>query len=383
MRRAALLAVLALLVGAAGAGGQSTPRLYVSVPLTGPLAPETKSMVKAIELAVADSGVGMDLVVLDDATKAAGGWDPAKVAANARRAAVDERAIAYIGEYNSGATAISLPLLNEAEILQVSPSNTYTGLTRPEAESPGEPEKYYPTGIRTFGRTAAGDHLMAAALAKAVAEDGRKRLFMIDDNEHYGDGIADMVRRRVKVRVVGASAYDVRARRFPALVRKIRRAKPDAILLGAITQNRAARVWRAMHRAAPRARLYGPDGLTGTRFPRSTRRLTHLMLPTLPQRQWLPAGRSFAERFAARFGQTARSSDLTAYEAARVILDGYAAGARDRRAVADAFFNTKDRESVFGRYSVDTNGDPTTARFGLYGVSRRGYLRFGRVVTVP
>ena len=66
-----------------------------------------------------------------------------------------------------------------------------------------------------------------------------------------------------------------------------------------------------------------------------------------------------------------------------MILDAYAAGARDRAALANAFFNTRDRDSILGRYSIDANGDPTTARYGIYGVSKRGRLTFDRAVTVP
>ena len=293
-RLAVALAVVGLAAAGGDASGQSTPHLYVSLPLTGALKPETQSMVKAIELAVADSGVGIDVVVLDDAGES--GWTPEKTAANARRAAQDPAAIAYIGEYNSGATAVSLPILNEAGILQVSPVNAYVGLTRTEAAQDGEPDKYYPSGIRTYGRVAPADHLQAAALAKAIGEDGRKRLFVADDAEIYGDGIADMVVTRTSAKVVGDTAIDPRARRFRGLIRKIGKARPDAILFGGIARNRTARLWRAFHRAAPKARLYGPDGLVGTRFPRTTRRRTTITLAALPQRRWLPAAQSFAER---------------------------------------------------------------------------------------
>jgi len=64
---------------------------------------------------------------------------------NARRAAADSSAIGYIGEFNSGASAISMPILSEAGIPQISPSNTYVGLTRSgSGAAPGEPDKYDP-----------------------------------------------------------------------------------------------------------------------------------------------------------------------------------------------------------------------------------------------
>jgi branched-chain amino acid transport system substrate-binding protein len=104
----------------------------------------------------------------------------------------DPSAIAYLGEFNSAASAISIPILNESGILEVSPANTYVGLTRKEAAQPGEPQKYYPTGIRTYGRVSPADHLQAAALAALLQQEGAKRAFRVDDREVYGVGIADI-----------------------------------------------------------------------------------------------------------------------------------------------------------------------------------------------
>jgi branched-chain amino acid transport system substrate-binding protein len=387
MRRLALAAaVLVLLAGVGEAGGQAQQRVYVSLPLTGVQAADSRSMVKAIRLAVEEAGSPVELVVLDDATKAAGKWDPAQVAANARRAAADRAAIAYIGEFNSGASAISIPLLNEAGILQVSPSNAYTGLTRSEGAEPGDPDRYYPTGTRTFGRVAGADHLQAAALAGALEHDGAKRLFLVDDRESYGAGIVKMLRRRTDVRIVGSLAMDSKARHYRGIGRRARRARADAIVFGGIADNNAARLWRDLHRAVPRARLYGPDGLGLDAFtraiPRTARRLTHITLTTLPLRAWTPAGRAFAERFRARYGTAPRPWDAAAYEAADAVLDAVATGGGDRRRTVDALFNAP-RDGTLGAYAFDANGDPTTARFGLYGVSRRGRLAFERVVTAP
>ena len=104
---------------------------------------------------------------LDDSTAQAGAWDPGKTAQNARKVAGDKNAIGYIGEFNSGATEVSLPILNQAGIPQVSPANTYVGLTTNEPGSaPGEPQKYYPTGKRTYLRIVPRDTIQAAALLR-------------------------------------------------------------------------------------------------------------------------------------------------------------------------------------------------------------------------
>ena len=58
---------------------------------------------------------------LDDSTAAAGNWDPGQTSTNARKAAQDKSTVAYIGEFNSGASAVSIPILNQAGIAQISP----------------------------------------------------------------------------------------------------------------------------------------------------------------------------------------------------------------------------------------------------------------------
>ncbi len=142
--------------------------IYSSLPLQGDSRPQSTDVVNGEKLALEEAGgkVGKYKIKyksLDDSTAAAGKWEPGQTSADARKAAQDQSTIVYLGEFNSGASAISIPILNEAGILQVSPSNTYVGLTRSEGADKGEPDKYYPSGKRTFGRVVPADHIQAAA----------------------------------------------------------------------------------------------------------------------------------------------------------------------------------------------------------------------------
>jgi branched-chain amino acid transport system substrate-binding protein len=126
---AALLAML--LLAACQGGGQQKAWLYVSLPLHGP-SPNTISMGdsirRGVELAFEEVGnqVGntqIELQVLDDGNET-GQWRSDKESENAQKVVADEQAVAYIGPYNSGAAMVSIPILNRAGMLQISPSAT-------------------------------------------------------------------------------------------------------------------------------------------------------------------------------------------------------------------------------------------------------------------
>ena len=81
----------------------------------------------------------IDYEDMDDATAATGEWTPELKEANARKAANDPDVMVYIGPYNSGAAKDSMPILNRAGLLMISPANTAVGLTKPGLGEPGEP----------------------------------------------------------------------------------------------------------------------------------------------------------------------------------------------------------------------------------------------------
>lgn len=161
MRRICAAALLALgiasLAGCGGSGpsGSETLTIYVSAPLSGERADDGRAVVEGAERALAEAGgkvgeIKIRAVYLDD-TGGAARWDPVATADNARTAAEDSSTIAYIGDVDNGATRTSLPLTNQAEILQVSPGSPAVDLTR-EVSSRLDPDLYRPTGEQTFVR---------------------------------------------------------------------------------------------------------------------------------------------------------------------------------------------------------------------------------------
>src|SRR6476469_5935555 len=218
-----------------GSSGSKNLTIYSSLPLQGDNRAQSESVVNGEKMALEEAGgkagdYTIKYVSLDDATAATGKWEPGAVSSNARKAAQDNSTIAYLGEFNSGASAISIPSINEAGILQSSPSNTYVGLTRSEGADKGEPYKYYPSGKRTYGRVVPADHIQAAAQIAYQKAQSCTKVYILNDKEVYGAGIAKQVVNLAKaqgIKVVANEGIDTKAANFRSLATKMKGSGAD------------------------------------------------------------------------------------------------------------------------------------------------------------
>src|SRR4051812_49449629 len=250
--------------GGGGGGGRTTLTIYSSLPLQGDSRPQSQSVVNGEKLALEEAGgkVGNFKITyksLDDATAAAGKWEPGQTSADARKAAQDPSTIVYLGEFNSGASAISLPITNEAGIMQISPSNTYVGLTRSEGADKGEPDKYYPSGKKTFGRVVPADHIQAAAQVAYQKGEGCTKTYILNDKEVYGTGIAKQVASIAKgqgLQVLANDGIDTKAANFRTLATKIKSAGADCVFYGGIAQNKGVQLFTDVHAGNPTVKLF-------------------------------------------------------------------------------------------------------------------------------
>jgi branched-chain amino acid transport system substrate-binding protein len=383
--------------GGGGGGadsGRTTLTIYSSLPLQGDSRPQSESVVNGEKLALEEAGgkVGQFKITyksLDDATAAAGKWEAGQTSANARKAAQDQSTIVYLGEFNSGATAISLPITNEAGILQISPSNTYVGLTRAEGADKGEPDKYYPSGKRTYGRVVPADHIQAAAQVAYQKGEGCTKLYVLNDKEVYGKGIADQVASIAKqqgLQVLGNDGIDTKAANFRTVATKIKSAGADCMFFGGITQNKGVQVFSDVHAANPDAKLFGPDGVAESPFTSkistAVQKMTYVTNPTLDPKLYPASAQQFFDKYQSKYGKDPEPYAIYGYEAMKVALlaiQNAGDKGNDRQAVIDAFYKIKDRDSVLGKYSIDENGDTTLSDYGA-NVVEDGKLVFNKVL---
>lgn len=360
--------------------GASQLTVYSSLPLQGAFALQSRSIVNAEKLALSQAGgrVGpftVKYVALDDSKGDTGRWDPGTVMSNARRAVEDRTAIAYLGEADSGASAVAIPVLNEAGILTVSPASTYPGLTTATDADKGEPEKYYPSGIRTFARVVPVDSHQARLQARLLQDAGCRRLYVISDRDVYGRGIASAVAREADAKgidVVGETALLKDQKDFADVAKQVADDDADCVFTGITAADGAVALYAAVARAVPAARLFGPDALATPAFaaglPPAAARRTTLTSLSLGAAARSPQARAFARAYRERYGRDPEPYAIYGYAAMKAVLAAIAdAGNRANRRpdVVRAFFAQRARDSVLGRYSVSRTGDISLARYAV------------------
>jgi branched-chain amino acid transport system substrate-binding protein len=386
--------------GGGGEAGGDTLNIYSSLPLQGASRPQTTAMVEGIRLALEEAGgkagdYRIKYTSLDDSTAQAGTWTPEQASANARRVAQDDSAIAYIGEFNSGASAISIPILNEVPIAQVSPANTAVGLTsdEPGAEE-GEPEKYYPTGNRHYLRIVPKDTIQGAALASLMNKDGCQNAYILNDKEVYGAGLARNIEtsaKEVGLEVLANEGIDPKAPNFRSQAASMRSEGADCFVFSGITANGAVQLFKDVNAAMPDINLYGPDGVAESGFsdpaeggiPANVQAKTKVTVATLAPDEYPPEGRQFFQQFEKKYGDPNPDPyAIYGYEAMDLIIDTckeLGQDCSDRQAMIDALFQTKGRKSVLGTYDIDENGDTTLTDYGVYGIEG-GELTFEETI---
>jgi branched-chain amino acid transport system substrate-binding protein len=375
--------------GGGAAEGGGTLNVYSSLPLQGAQRLQTTALVDGIKLALQQhqnkaGGYTIKYTSLDDSTAQLGTWAPEATSANARRVAQDDRAIAYIGEFNSGASAISIPILNEVPIAQVSPANTAVGLTSDEpGADEGEPDKYYPTGERHYLRVVPKDTIQGAALATLMKEDGCTAVAILNDKEVYGAGLARNIEASAKeqgIEVTGNEGIDPKAPNYRSQAAAIKSDGADCFVFSGVTPNNAVQLYKDVSAAIPDAKLYGPDGVSNPEFydpaeggiPPEIQAKTKISVATLDPKEYPPEGQKFFEDFSAEYGvENPDVYSIYGYEAMDLVLDTcdeLGDQCSDKQAMIDALFQTKGRQSVLGTYDIDENGDTTITDYGIYSI---------------
>ena len=361
-------------------------KIYASWPMQGSMIPEGKAMLNAAQMALDEAkgqvaGYKIDMVFLDDASPTTGSWDGTIEANNALKAIADNQALVYFGTYNSGAAKVSMPLTNEAGMAMITPANSYPGLTK-SGYGPGEPGIYRPTGKVNYFRTFGADDFQGASGAAWAKCLGFKKVYILDDRQLYGKGIADVFDKSAKKIGLNVAAHDgIESVNidFRAVLTKVRASGADLVYFGGLVDSGGPQILQQMDAlgmfkagvkmlsddamytdAVPQA--VSPDTINGNLY-------VTFASPALDK---LPTdvGKNFYKNYKTKYGTDPIGWSIYAYNGMLVILDSIKRAApklntatdvkAKRAAVLDAMRATKDLNGVSGKITFDANGDPTT-----------------------
>jgi len=352
------------------------------LPLQGSGRTQTQQMTRAIKFIFAQHGwkAGKFTIAYqscDDSTAQAGKWDSGKASANANAYAQNSSVVGVIGTFNSGAAEIEIPILNRAPngpIAMVSPANTYVGLTHGgPGTAAGEPGKYYPTGKRNYARVVAADDYQGAAdaiLAKSLAI---KKVYILNDKEAYGLGVATNFRNAAKklgVTIAGFTAWDGKASSYEALAVKIKASGAQGVFLGGLICENGGKLIKDIVAGAPGVKVLAPDGFTPisavAQQAGSAAEGTYVSVAGLPNTALKGAGAAFIKNFTKADKKAPDPYSVYAAQAAEVMVGAIAQSNGTRADVAKQLFKLKLANSILGTVSFNANGDVTANPVTIY-----------------
>lgn len=350
-------------------------KIVSSLPRTGSANAQTTTIVNGIKMAIDDIGgkVGGFTVTYedwDDASAKKGDWDPEVEAGNADKAVGDKDVVAYIGTYNSGAAMISMPVLNKAGLLMVSPANTYPALTKPGTGEAHEPAAYRPSGKITYFRVVPADDMQGAVGARWAQKMGAKSVYVLHDNGLYGKGVAAVFQQTAEdlgLKVHAFEAVDPKAQEYKSLMTKVKELNPDVVYYGGTTQTNAGQLVKDFVAVGATGKFMVPDGCFEEAFiqaagAENANDRVFVTFGGVPPEKLVGQGADFVAAYKKKYGADPEAYAVYGYMATKVAIEAIkAAGKNDRWAISEAAAKVKFDDSALGKFEFTPDGDTTMA----------------------
>jgi branched-chain amino acid transport system substrate-binding protein len=393
--------VAALLLAACQSSGPHLVRVYVSLPMQSP-SPNTTSVGKSIEQGIrlaleevnyqVDSLAGsiqIDLQEVHDDGNAAGQWEPDQEEKNAQAAVADAQVVAYIGPYNSGAARVSIPILNRAGLLQISPSATWPGLTKP-GFAQGEPGVFYPTGKRTFFRLVPTDEKQGPAAALWARSLGLRTFYVLDDGEAYGAGVASLFAnyaQQLGLRQLGRQTIDQTATDYRSVLEAVKQVDPDLIYFGGTVANGAPHLLQQLRESGIEAKVMGADALVDQSLIDMAGTAAEGVYATFvgvpPEQLTTELGQKFYQAYQTKYGEEPGAFSQYGYDAGLAIIAALKqARTADRAGVLAGLQALPSLPGTTDTYVFDRAGDTSLSWVSAM-VVRNGAFQFVERLSVP
>jgi len=383
-------------------GGGGSPQYIIAsdLPLQGAGRSQTVQMTKAISFVLKRHNYkagkySVGYQSCDDSTAQAGKWDSGKCSANANEYAKNKSVAGVIGTFNSGCAEIEIPILNQAAdgpVGMASPANTYVGLTHAgPGTAPGEPEKYYPTGTRNYIRLVAADDYQGASNAMLTQQLGYKKVFVLNDKEAYGQGVAtdyQNAAKQLKLTVAGFTAWDPKASSYEALANKIKAAGADVVYLGGLECENGSKLIKDLRGVlGAKFPLIAPDGFSsfGDTFKNSggVAEGMYISVAGSPNEQLGPTGKKWVTDFGKVIGTAPNPYSAYAAQSMEVMLTAIENSDGTRGSIASQLLSTNVTDGILGTFSINSDGDTNNNPVTQYKLVAPGKGVTFKVITPP
>jgi branched-chain amino acid transport system substrate-binding protein len=375
---------------ATDAASSLVAKIGIDLPLSGGDAatgiPTRDGAVLAIEEANAAGGTGGIKFVaydLDDAVQ--GAHDPAQGAQNVKTFVADDAVLAMVGPFNSSVAQAEIPITNDAGLVQISPATTNPGLTK-GAEAAKLRTSHPDTNA--FFRVCTTDDRQGSAGAQFARKLGKKRAFIVDDDETYGKGLADVFEAQFKAdggAVIGHEHLTKGQNDYKALLTKARALGPDLLFYGGTTVTGGSLLRKQMgDTGLGSVTFLGGDGISDDEFLKSAGDSANGSYYTVaaPETSKLPSAAAFVAAYQKRWKSAVGPYSANAYTATRVEIVAIerataANGGKlpSRDAVLKIVAQTTGFKSPIGTIGFDQNGDTTAPILSVYEITN-GKPRF-------
>jgi branched-chain amino acid transport system substrate-binding protein len=357
--------------------GSGSPDYIIAsdLPLQGAIRHQTVQISRAIIWELAQQGwkagsLKIGYQSCDDSTAQTGGWDSAKCATNGRLYAANRSVIGVVGTFNSGCAKIIVPILNRANpgpMAMVSPANTNPGLTK--KWDPGEPQKYYPTGVRNYARVVATDDFQGPADAMWSQSLGYKKVYVLNDKQTYGFGVATTYKNAAKklgIQVVGFKGWDAKQSSYEALATAIKASGAQAVFLGGIACNNGAKLMQDIKAVAPKVKLQMPDGFSDPNANGAVANGAFISVAGQPPKSLTGQGAIFVKSFGKQIGTAPNPYSQYGAQAMQVMLKAVSLGGGDRAKTTKAIFGISITNGIIGNFSINSTGDTNLTPITIY-----------------
>jgi branched-chain amino acid transport system substrate-binding protein len=367
--------------GTAGAPSGSAIKIGIDLPVSGADASigvtTQNGAVMAIEQAERKGlpgGFHLQADALDDAVQ--GVHSPQQGASNTRTFISDDAVLGMIGPFNSNVAKAEIPLTNEAGLAQISPSNTNDGLTKgPDAASL---RRSNPT-VNSYFRVCTIDSRQGAAGAQFARKLNFSKAYILDDDETYGLGLANVFEadfRTLGGTVLGHDHITKNQQDFKALLTKVAATHPDVVFFGGTTSNGGGLIRKQMFDVGMGTVAYmGGDGISDPEFltVAGTTADGSYYTVAAPNAEKLPSAQQFVKDYQARWNSPVGPYSASAYAAAQVLIAAISkaitqAGNKvpTRAQVLQNVAKTTGLATPIGTVGFDKDGDSTSPVLSLW-----------------